>query len=295
MSTFKPRISLDVLPRDSLAIKDDQFYNLVESSTSTDITRILRSQHINSINTFLLCKNVLESILLPTSAFDALRQEMCVKLDQNNNPGVRIRCGYGRKRFVYGRIQSVSGDRIQSPANNTYVIHVGIVGQIDYLTELFRKHLQEVKPSPRRRSSSSAISTPNQLSFISSSAFPSSLNSIPIDVNTTSSRSQIADYRSDIISSIDKWISSQRKSSGSNTLMGVEGTNYRLDFSSATNTITVVCQCSTRLSVSKSIGSMFYLSNMYKHWETAKGCNVLSSSTLSHSPLAPSSPILNNS
>ena len=46
MSTFKPRISLDVLPRDSLAIKDDQFYNLVESLTSTDISRILRSQHI---------------------------------------------------------------------------------------------------------------------------------------------------------------------------------------------------------------------------------------------------------
>ena len=159
MSAFKPRVSLDVLPRDSLAIKDDQFYNLVESLTSTDISRILRSQHINSINNFLLCRNVLESILLPTSAFDTLRQDMCVKLDQNNN-------------------------------NNTYVIHVGIVGQIDYLTELFRKkHLQEVKPSPRRHSSSSAISTPNQPLSISTSTFASTLNSIPVDINTTSSRS----------------------------------------------------------------------------------------------------------
>jgi hypothetical protein len=201
MSAFKPRVSLDVLPRDSLAIKDDQFYNLVESLTSTDISRILRSQHINSINTFLLCKNVLESILLPTSAFDTLRQDMCVQLDQNNN--------------------------------NTYVIHVGIVGQIDYLTELFRKkHLQEVKPSPRRRSS--AISTPNQSSSISTSTFASTLNSIPVDVNTTSIRSAIVDYRSSIISSIDKWIASQRESSGSRTLMAVEGANYRLDFSPST-------------------------------------------------------------
>ena len=237
----------------------------MESLTSTDISRILRSQHINSINTFLLCKNVLESILLPTAAFDALRQEICVKLDQNSN--------------------------------NTYVIHVGIVGQIDYLTELFRKkHLQDVKPSARRHSSSSTIPILNQPSSTSTSAFTSSLNSIPIDVNTPSSRSQIADYRSNIISSIDKWFTSQRKSSGSNTLMAVEGTNYQLDFSPATNTITIVCQCSTRLSLSKSIDSTFYLSNLYKHWKTAKGCNVPpSSSTLSHSSPAPSSPILNNS
>lgn len=176
------------------------------------------------------------------------------------------------------------------------MIHVGIVGQIDYLTELFRKkHLQEVKPSARRHSSSSAIPIPNQPSSTSTSAFRSSLNSIPVDVNTPSSRSQIADYRSNIISSIDKCFTSQRKSSGSNTLMAVEGTNYQLDFSPATNTITIVCQCSTRLSLSKSIDRTFYLSNLYKHWKTAKGCNVLSSSTLSHSSPAPSSPILNNS
>ena len=155
------------------------------------------------------------------------------------------------------------------------MIHVGIVGQIDYLTELFRKkHLQEVKPSARRHSSSSAIPIPNQPSSTSTSAFTSSLNSIPVDVNTPSSRSQIADYRSNIISSIDKCFTSQRKSSGSNTRMAVEGTNYQLDFSPATNTITIVCQCSTRLSLSKSIDSTFYLSNLYKHWKTAKGCNV---------------------
>ena len=147
----------------------------MESLTSTDISRILKIQHINSMNTILLCKNVLESILLPTAVFDALRQEMCVELDQNNN-------------------------------NNTYVIHVSIVGQIDYLTELSRKkHPQEVKPSPTRRSSYSAISIPNQPSSTSTSAFANSLNSIPIDVNTTASRSAIVDYRSSIIiASIDK-------------------------------------------------------------------------------------------
>ena len=127
MTTFKPRVSLDVLPQKAMTLKGDQFYDLVEQLTSTDISRILNSQCINSINTFLLCKNVLESILLPTSMFDALRRDVCVRLDQNNN--------------------------------NMYVIHVGIIGQIDYLTELFRKkHFEEAKTVPGHRSTSSSTS-----------------------------------------------------------------------------------------------------------------------------------------
>ena len=77
--------------------------------------------------------------------------------------------------------------------------------------------------------------------------------------------------------------------------MTVEGTSYLLDFSPPTNQIAVVCPCSSRWPLSKLIDNSFYLSNLYKHWKTVKGYNILSSSTLSRSFPTPFSPILNDS
>ena len=192
MATFKPRVSLDVLPQDAITLKGDQFYDLVEQLTSTDISRILKSQCINSINTFLLCKNVLESILLPTSMFDALRRDVCVRLDQNNN--------------------------------NMYVIHVGIIDQIDYLTELFRKkHFEEAKTVPGHRSTSSSTSTPTSTQSVLTVASASLSNSTLSGMNTVAQRSSTFDYRSNIVSSINKWVISEKKASGSSSLKLVEG------------------------------------------------------------------------
>jgi len=255
MSTFKPKISLDVLPQNALTIKGNQFYCLVEKLTSSDVCRILKSQSINSINTFLLCKNILESILLPAPAFEELRRDTCVKL-----------------------------------SNNSHIVQVGIIGQIDYLTELFRKkHLQEAKSAAKRRPTSDAISTPNPPSSTATSTIDVAANTSSIISTVTSRLSSIVDHRSNIISCINKWVINQGKLSGSNTVKLVEGTNYTLKLSSSADTAIVICQCSTRISFPKLTDGTFAVSNLYKHWKNTKSCNILTSAISSCSPSIPSS------
>jgi hypothetical protein len=282
MSPFKSKVSLEVLPPDAMTLKDDQFYSLVEKLTSIDIARIFKCQFVNSINTFLLCKNVLAPILLPTSTFEPIRRDICVKLNQNHN--------------------------------NSYVVHVGITGQVEYLTELFlKKQLQEAMNTPKHRSSaSSPLSNPSFLSTTSSSIIttstPSSISttstpssiittSTPSSISTTSTPSSIIttstpssiittstsltppnfDYRSHIISSINKWITSQKKIHTSNTLQMVEGDDYALQLSSSAQIASIICQCNTRITVRKSSDNIFLLSNLFKHWNKSTKCNVLSS------------------
>ena len=195
--------------------------------------------------------------------FDALRRDVCVRLDDNNN--------------------------------NVYVIRVGIIGQIDYLTELFRKkHVEETKTVPRHRSTPSSTSTPTLTQSIVTSASASLSNSTPSDTDTAVRRSSTFDYRSNIVSSINKWAISETKSGGSSRLKLVEGTDYTLEFSSSTDTIVIVCQCSTRLSFSRSTDNGFSLSNLYKHWKTSKRCNVMIPNISGHESTAPSSPSSTN-
>ena len=264
MATFKPRVSLAVLPKDVITLKDDQFYDLVEHLSSNDVSRILRIQCINSVNTFLLCKNILQSILLPTSAFDDLREDVCLRLDHNNN--------------------------------NTHVIHVGIIGQIEYLTELFRKkHFEEAKTIPKRRSTPNSISLPTHRLSTFTTASGGPLDSTLSDGNATRNRSSTFDYRSHIVSSVNKWVNSERKSSGSSSLTLVEGVNYTIETASSADTIIVVCQCDTRISFSRSAGNALSLSNLYKHWKNSKRCNVLVSATSDRQSPASSSPSVNDS
>ncbi len=163
MSTFKPKVSIDVLPQDVLTLKDNQSYSLVETLTSSHVSGILKCQFINSINTFLLCKDVLSPILLPTSTFDAVLQDVYVQLNQNHN--------------------------------NSYVMHIGITGQIEYLTELFqKKYAQGAKDTPKRRS---ILSTP-------AANLTASVATSSTTTNSTSNVSPTVDYRSIVISSIDK-------------------------------------------------------------------------------------------
>ena len=233
---FKVHVSLDVLPQNALEMRDNQFYSLVEQLTSPEVSQILKSQCINSINTYLLCKKISESILLPTSAFDAIRRDTCVKLDQNNN--------------------------------NAYVVHVGIVGQIDYLTELFRKkHNQEAKSNSKHHPTSNVNSVLDH-------SLPSVIDSSSINPNAIAQQSSDIDYRSKIISTVNKWLTSQFKSNGLNPISLVEGTNYTLHISPSIDTIIITCQCTTRVSIPKSTDKGFSLSNLYKHWKNAKQCNI---------------------
>ncbi len=254
MSTFKPKVSIDALPQDALTLKDDQFYSLVEKLTSSHVSHILKSQFINSMNTFLLCKDILAPILLPASAFDVIRQDVCVQLNQNNN--------------------------------NSYIVHIGITGQIEYLTELFqKKHYQDAKDASKRQS---VLSTPT-------TNLTASVTSPSTTINSNPNISPTVDYQSIIISSIDKWITSQKILNGSNILHLTEGKDYVLKVSPSADTATVICQCGTQVSMRKLTDNTFFLSNLYKHWKTSKRCSVLTSTPSSHSlPIASSSP-LNNS
>ena len=114
-------------------------------------------------------------------------------------------------------------------------------------------------------------------------------------MNTAVRRSSTFDYRSNIVSSINKRIISERKASGSSSLKLVEGTNYTLELSSSTDTILIVYQCSTRLSFSRSTDNGFSLSNLYKHWKTSQRCNVIIPNISDHESSSPSSPSTNDS
>ena len=109
-------------------------------------------------------------------------------------------------------------------------------------------------------------------------------------MNTAVRRSSTFDYRSNIVSSINKWVISERKASGSSSLKLVEGTNYTLELSSSTDTIVIVCQCSTRLSFSRSTDNGCSLSNTYKHWKPSKQCNEIIPNISDHESSPPSSP-----
>lgn len=266
---YKPHVSTEVLPSDALSVKGQQFYSLVEKLTSSDVSEILKIQCINSINTFLLCKNISQSILLPTTVFDVIRRNTCIKLDLHNN--------------------------------DSYVVHIGIVGQIDYLTELFRKkQLQHAKSSSKGPIISQTTSTPNTiLPVVSSpvstnaSAMANHLQTSPSDPtvandsNVVSIRASVNDIRSKIINSIDKWVISQKKSTNSNSIQLVDGINYSLQFSSLSDAITIVCQCHTRISVYKNMDGGFSLSNVYKHWKTSRRCDAISWFHSSRSSVSP--------
>lgn len=239
------------MPQDVTTLKDDQFYSLIEKLTSPDVARIFKCQFVNSMNTFLLCKNILTPILLPTPTFDAIRRDVCVKLNQNHN--------------------------------HSYVVHVGITGQIEYLTELFqRRHLQEAKNAAK-------YPLLTATAVANASSLCTQLSSATIDIGSSSTATSIVqsdtDHRSNIVSSIDRWITQQQTSSGSSGSRLVEGKDYLLHISSAPDAAVVVCRCKVRIAIAKATDSSFSLSNLYKHWKTSKRCDLLAS-TRSHSSIS---------
>lgn len=236
MASFKPHVAIDVLPKDALKLKDDQFFSLVEMLASAEVSQVLKAQRINSINTFLLCKNIPESILLPTSAFEILRRNTCVKLDQNNN--------------------------------DCFIVHVGIVGQIDYLFELFKKkQLQEAKLS----SSSKGNKTVPDDRSLNTTNSPSSQTNTTFDDQSSS-----LDPRGRIVTSINEWITLQSKTNSSRHFNLVEGVDYSIKLS-LPDTAMFDCKCQTRISITKAGDGNFPLSNVYKHWKSCKRCDVFKS------------------
>jgi hypothetical protein len=111
MTVFKPKVDTSKLPPDAMSCHDEKFYSLVESLSSHIVSNILKSQAINSINTFLHTRDVLEVLHLPAKSLDVLRDEACLLLH-----------------------------------DNTYVVLPGLISSMQYLTELFRqKNIEHVK------------------------------------------------------------------------------------------------------------------------------------------------------
>lgn len=254
---YKPQVSTEVLPPDALSTKDQLFYALVERLTSSEVSEILKIQRINSVNTFLLCKNIPESILLPSKAFNAIREATSAKLDLQDD--------------------------------DSYVVHIGIIGQIDYLTELFRKkQLQCAKSLSKDKCSTRLTSAPDNLP--STSTNPISTNDSAISNHSTtlatiptvtknstvvSVSSATNDARSKIIRIIDKWVISQKKETTTNNIQLVDGVHYSLQLSALYDAVTMICQCKTRILIHKNADGGYSLSNVYKHWKTSKKCDTV--------------------
>jgi hypothetical protein len=111
MPLFKPRVDTSKLPQDAMSYQDEQFYSLLESLSSHIFSNILKCQAINSINTFLHTRDVLDVLQLPADSLDVLRDEACLLLH-----------------------------------DKTYVVLPGLISSMEYLTELFRhKNIEHVK------------------------------------------------------------------------------------------------------------------------------------------------------
>lgn len=234
------------------------FFSLVEKLTSSEVAQIVKIQRINSINTFLLCKNIVESILLPAAAFDIIRQTVCVKLDQ--------------------------------PNNGAYVIYIGINGHIDYLTELFRKkQINDAETISRRQSISQLVTTLDKSLFAVKNSVSTGTTISPVSNDATAAistpasvvqtgsssvTSLIDDSRSKLVRTIDKWAISRRKAMKNDSIQIVDEINYSVRFSSSYDRAIVICQCQTNITLHKGTDGGYPLSNLYKHWRKSKKCDV---------------------
>ncbi|CAF2958689.1 unnamed protein product [Rotaria sp. Silwood2] len=108
MAINKTNIDTNVLPPDVLSLMDNQFYDLIRELTSSHEAEILKLQHINNINAFLLTKNPLELLELNSPDVEDIKKRTCFEL-----------------------------------ANKTFVVKPGVKSNLQYLHDLFCKKMNE--------------------------------------------------------------------------------------------------------------------------------------------------------
>ncbi|CAF3925720.1 unnamed protein product [Rotaria sp. Silwood1] len=108
MAINKTNIGTNVLPPDVLSLMDNQFYDLIRELTSSNEAEILKLQHINNVNAFLLTKNPLELLELNSSDVQDIKKRICFELE-----------------------------------NKTFVVKPGIKSNLQYLHDLFCKKMDE--------------------------------------------------------------------------------------------------------------------------------------------------------
>ena len=211
MPVFTPKVDTSKLPQDAMSYHDENFYSLVESLSSHTVSNILKCQAINSINTFLHTRDVLEVLQLPAKSLDLLRDEACLLLH-----------------------------------DNTYVVLPGLISSMEYLTELFRqKNIEHVKSISKKKPSSSTSSSSSMTATtidVSSNLSTSSRQSITLTSG---------DHHAIVAKTISKWAYSKEKELGIVDLRIEEGEDFSLTISSSGNSATIVCCCGTKLSILK--------------------------------------------
>ena len=154
-----------------MSYQDDKFYSLVESLSSELFRKILKCQAINSINTFLHTRDVLQVLQLPARSLDVLCGEACYLLD-----------------------------------DNTHVVLPGMVSSTEYIIELFRhKNIEHLKSIPKQKHISPTSSSTSMIVIttdFASNPFSSSRQSITLTPD---------DHHSIVTKTISKWAYNKEK------------------------------------------------------------------------------------
>ena len=108
MPTNKTNIDTSVLPLDVLSLMDNKFYDLIRELTSSNEAALLELQQINNVNAFILTENPLELMNLNSRDINDIKKQICFEL-----------------------------------ADKAYVVKPGIRSNLQYLTDLFNKKIEE--------------------------------------------------------------------------------------------------------------------------------------------------------
>ena len=115
MSANKVNIDTTILPVDVLSFMDNKFYDLVQELTSENEAMLLEIQQINNANAFLLTKDPLEFIDLNSPTVEEMKKKVSFEL-----------------------------------SDGTYIIKPGIRANLQYLTNLFNKKVEEHQKHVKR-------------------------------------------------------------------------------------------------------------------------------------------------
>lgn len=235
---------LSVLPADLLELKDGAFYDLVQEITSSDEAELLRIQSVRSVHSFMRV-NVLNFF----------------QLDSNDLVPLQSRLAHKR-------------------SDGKYVVHLGVRGNIIYLTELFNAFKKQKSKGVQTNLNASAgvvniTSTPND--SISSSSIQLSDHSAnctpPYHLPITPTIS-FAEHRTHIRRNIPSWWHSicERQKLPIGTLLEPDDYKVVLD----DNSCSIVCSCGTSVLLRCPTGRKYYqLSNYYQHVIGSEKCNLI--------------------
>lgn len=212
MPDNRMNVDTSILPDNVLSYIDKQFYDLVQELTSPNEAKILKIQLINSINSFVLTKNLLEFINFDNADVQELKDQICFKL-----------------------------------SNNTFVIKPGVTSNLQYLTNLFNKKIDENQKLVKKRKRVSSET--------------------PTDEVLTEEQLKLT-----IVQSIQSWCNENQEILGLGEFYFRENDHYTITLID-TEKAFITCKCNEKIRLAKFRGK-FQLSNYYRHCKSTS-CSML--------------------